>query len=120
MDLVFTRLGNWRLACRKFGIPFHDLATYSYASKEHVIEGLRRLPWEPPPSLNSVYRTDRSLGTAVYRFFKSWPDVMIAGHARLRPQDEEMEALCCSVQPDVGNLVLPSAAGVAMKKPTAR
>lgn len=80
--LVFNRLENWRLACKRFRIRFEDLATHPYASRQHVIEALRRLPVSPRPSLYSLFRTDRSLGTAVYKFFKSWGAALRAASRR--------------------------------------
>jgi hypothetical protein len=68
--MVFNRLGNWRKACRKFGISWEDLATHPYASKEHVIEGLKR--WASQYNRMSIVREDRSLATAVFKFYGSW------------------------------------------------
>jgi hypothetical protein len=40
--LVSNRLGNWKKACRKFGVKLEALAVYPYATKEDVLYGLRQ------------------------------------------------------------------------------
>jgi hypothetical protein len=70
--LVFNKLGNWTKACRKFSIKPEDLATHAYASKEHVVRALREWPNLEEVSGNEIQRADRSLATAVYRYFGSW------------------------------------------------
>jgi hypothetical protein len=72
-SLVYNRLGNWKKACRKFRVAESELAVHPYATKRHVIEGLRR--WSlscPGGGVKHVIREDRTLHTAIYRFFGSW------------------------------------------------
>jgi hypothetical protein len=65
-------LGNWRKACRRFGVKVEDLACCPYASKAHIIEGVRRWASVPGATNGTVSRKDRALQSAACRKFGSW------------------------------------------------
>jgi hypothetical protein len=71
-DVVFNHLGNWRKACRKFGVKMEDISIFPYHCRRHVAEGLRR--WEAVTGAHAyqIYKEDRSLVRASLNFFRSW------------------------------------------------
>ena len=68
-DVVFNRLGNWQTACKKLDIRFEDLAVYPYATKDHVVEGLRRWSDIGGENFKRLYAEDRALVEACFRFY---------------------------------------------------
>jgi hypothetical protein len=65
---VSQNLGNWKKACQRFRIKGEDLAVHPYATKAHVIEGLRHWAGQKK-SFNEVYEKDRPLIQATFKLF---------------------------------------------------
>lgn len=75
---VADHFGSWAKACRKFGVKPEDLAWSPYSSRKHVIEGLRRWAKIPGAHPEQLYREDRALVGAAYRFLGSWTKALKA------------------------------------------
>lgn len=73
--LVFHRLGNWRKACRKFGVEFKALAVSPFPTKEDVLHELRRQARKGHAGITLMRSDDHALRHAVYRLFGSWMKV---------------------------------------------
>jgi hypothetical protein len=85
-SMVFNRLGNWRKACQKFKLLPEDVAVCPYASKAHVIEGLRRWALVPGASGQRIYREDCPLHRAACRLFGTWAAAKKAAGISFEPQ----------------------------------